>query len=91
MRTMCARQAIASLGANDLKFKLLVGQIRFVLAGDRERPRNAGDRVRSAAVDRFFLREQSDSARAVEKNAVAIQQAADVRVGFLKLRDERAN
>src|SRR5207253_7542639 len=67
------------------------GEIRFVLAKVAYDAAAARDGAGAAQANRIFLGEHADAARALEEDAVAIQEARKIDVGFRKIGDELAH
>src|SRR5262249_39019867 len=84
-------KAVAGLGADHFEVKILVREIRLVLAKITDDAAGASDRPAATQVDRVFSGQDANALAAVDKDAITIQQATNVRVGFRKRLDEVAD
>src|SRR5262249_22101628 len=87
------RVAIAFLGTDHLKQVLEIGirEVRLILADIAHHAAGPRDWSSAAQVDRQVFREDADALRALEENAVAVQQPAHVGVRLREFLNERAD
>src|SRR5205814_133154 len=84
-------ETIADRRADDLEIEIAIGQIRLVLAqvaGDAAGPR---DRPGRRAVDRLGFRQDANAFGALDEDAIAVEQPADLAVDLWKTADEVAD
>jgi len=91
IRNKVPSQAVAGCGTDDFEIKILVSQVGLVLAQIADHAAGAGDGTGATQVDRIVFGEDADPLRALDKDAIAVEQPDDVGMGLGKLLDEVAD